>query len=112
MNLSNAWMLHFLWVLPLIVFVLIVHHRKRQQAMERFAEQPLLNRLTIMDHKGKRFVKTLMLLSAFVALIIALAGPRWGSRYQDVSRKGVDIIVLMDVSRSMLVEDVKPESCT
>ena len=108
MNLSNAWMLHFLWVLPLIVFVLIVHHRKRQQAMERFAEQPLLNRLTIMDHKGTRFVKTLMLLSAFVALIIALAGPRWGSRYQDVSRKGVDIIVLMDVSRSMLVEDVKP----
>jgi len=105
---ANVWILHFLWAMPLIAFVLMVQHRRRQRAMGRFAEQTLLKRLTPEDHKGKRFLKALLLLFALGTLIFALAGPRWGSRYQEVSRKGVDIMVLVDVSRSMMVEDVKP----
>ncbi len=41
-------------------------------------------------------------------MVFALAGPRWGSHYQEVSQKGVDIMILVDVSPSMLVEDVDP----
>jgi Ca-activated chloride channel family protein len=41
-------------------------------------------------------------------MLVALAGPRWGSRYEEVSRKGVDIMIVVDVSRSMLAEDIKP----
>lgn len=108
MTFANGWILHFLWAMPLIAFVLMVQHRRRQRAMGRFAEQTLLKRLTPEDHKGKRFLKALLLLFALGTLIFALAGPRWGSRYQEVSRKGVDIMVLVDVSRSMMVEDVKP----
>lgn len=108
MTFAYEWILHFLWAMPLFAFVLMVRHRRRQRAMGLFAEQSLLKKLTPDDHKGKRFVKALLLLFALGALIFALAGPRWGSQYQEVSRKGVDIMMLVDVSRSMLVEDVKP----
>lgn len=108
MTFANSWALHFLWAIPLIAFVLMVQHRRRQRALVRFAEQTLLKRLTPEDHKGKRFVKALLLLFALGTLIFALAGPRWGSHYQEVSRKGVDIMMLVDVSRSMMVEDVQP----
>ncbi len=103
-----GWILHFLWAIPLFAFVLMVRHRRRQRSLGLFAEQSLLKKLTLEDHKGKRFLKALLLLFALGALVFALAGPRWGSHYQEVSRKGVDIMMLVDVSRSMMVEDVEP----
>jgi Ca-activated chloride channel family protein len=108
MTLANGWVLHFLWILPLTGFALIVKHRRQRQAMERFAEPALLTRLTVDGHKGRRFIKGILILCALGILLLALAGPRWGNRYQEVSRKGVDIMFLVDVSRSMMVEDVKP----
>jgi len=108
MTFANEWILHFLWAMPLFAFVLMVRHRRRQRAIGLFAEPSLLKKLTPEDHKGKRFLKALLLLFALGVLIFALAGPRWGSQYQEVSRKGVDIMMLVDVSRSMMVEDVKP----
>ena len=108
MTLANGWILHALWLLPLTVFALIAHYRQRQKALEHFAEPALLVRLTLGSHAGKRFVKGLLLIGTLGLLILALAGPRWGNRYQEVSRKGVDIMVLVDVSNSMAVEDVKP----
>jgi len=108
MTLADGWVLHFLWILPMTGFALIVKHRRRRQSMERFAEPALLRRLTLDDHGGRRFIKAILILCALGILLLALAGPRWGNRYQEVSRKGVDIMFLVDVSRSMMVEDVKP----
>ncbi len=108
MTLASGWVLHILWIVPLAGFALIVQHRRRRRSMERFAEPALMARLTLDDHNGKRMVKAIMLLSVLGLLIFALAGPRWGNRYQEVSRKGVDIMILVDVSRSMMVEDVAP----
>lgn len=108
MTLAYKWALHLLWILPIAGFALIVQRRNQQKAMERFAEPSLLTRLTPDNHQGKRLVKGILLLCALGVLLLALAGPRWGSRYQEVSRKGVDIMILIDVSRSMMVEDVKP----
>ena len=108
MTFAHGWMLHLLWMLPLAGFALVVEQRRRRRTMERFAEASLLARLRPDDHKGKRFVKGLLLLWALGFLLLALAGPRWGKRYQEVSRRGVDIMIVVDVSRSMEVEDVKP----
>jgi len=108
MMLARWWVLNFLWLLPLVVLGLIVQNRKKIRAMERFAEPELLEKLAAKNHRGRRFLKGILLLFTLGLLIFALAGPRWGSSYQEVSQKGVDIMILVDVSPSMLVEDIKP----
>jgi Ca-activated chloride channel family protein len=108
MTFARLWMLHLLWLLPLAVLALLVESRKKKRALERLADPDLLARLTGRVVKGRRFLKGLLLLASLGMMLLALAGPRWGSHYQEVSQKGVDITVLVDVSRSMLVEDIKP----
>ena len=108
MNLAHPWILHFLWLAPLTALLFIVHNRQKTRAMERFAEPELLKRLTGDVRRGRRVLRSACLLAALILMILALAGPRWGSHYQEVSQKGVDILIVLDVSRSMLVEDVEP----
>jgi len=108
MTFTRLWILNLLWILPIIVFVLMVYDRQKKRALERLADHELLSRLTGKEMKGRRFVKGLFLLLTVGLMILSLAGPRWGSHYQEVSQKGVDIMILVDVSPSMQVEDIKP----
>ena len=109
MKLTHVWLLHFLWLLPLAGVTLAVCGRHKKKAMERLADPELLAQLIGKDLKRRRFFKGLFLLSALALMLFALAGPRWGSHYQEVSQKGVDIMILVDVSPSMRVEDIKPD---
>ena len=108
MNLSHLWMLNLLWLIPLAAVVLIVQGRKKKRSLHVFADPHLLDRLTAINHRGRRFIKALFLLLSLGLMLFALAGPRWGSHYEEVSQKGVDIMLLIDVSPSMLVEDIAP----
>ena len=108
MTFEYSWVLHFLWLLPVVGLALLAYHRQREKALSRFAEPELLGRLTGTVIPGMRTVKSALTLFALGLMIFALAGPRWGSHYQEVTQKGVDIVVLADVSPSMMVEDVKP----
>lgn len=108
MKLAHVWILHLLWLLPLAVIALVVCFRNKQRAIERLADPELLMRLTGRDRRRMRFFKGVLLITALGLMLVALAGPRWGSHYQEVSQKGVDIMIVVDVSPSMLVEDVKP----
>ena len=108
MTFACFWILNFLWLLPLTGLALVIYSRQKKKAMERVADPDLLARLTGEVQVGRRFLKGLLLLSSLGLMLFALAGPRWGSHYQEVSQKGVDIMILVDVSPSMLVEDIEP----
>ena len=108
MKFAHIWMLHLLWLVPLTAMALIIHARKKKMALANFADDRLLARLKEKAHKTKKLLKYIFLLSALGLMLVALAGPRWGSHYQEVTRKGVDIMLVVDVSRSMLTEDIKP----
>lgn len=108
MNFAHAWMLHFIWLLPSVVVGLVLSARRRERALAKVADPDLLARLIPRERPGVRFFKAALTLSALILLIIALAGPRWGSHYQEVQQKGVDIMLTVDVSPSMLVTDVNP----
>jgi len=108
MTLANLWILHFLWLVPLAAVALVIHGRQKRRALERFADPEFLDRLTGKDRGGRRFLKGFLLLTSLSLMLFALAGPRWGSHYQEVRQKGVDIMILVDVSPSMLVEDMEP----
>lgn len=108
MNFLHPWILHFLWFAPLTALVLIISARQKRRAMERFVDPHLLSRLTGETNRARSIVRCACLLAGLILLILALAGPRWGSHYQEVTQKGVDIMIALDVSRSMLVQDVEP----
>jgi Ca-activated chloride channel family protein len=108
MTFARLWVLHLLWLLPLLALALMVQGRQKKKTMDRFADPELLARLTGKDHKQRRLLKGVLLLSVLALMLFALAGPRWGSHLQEASQKGVDIMILVDVSRSMLVQDIQP----
>ena len=108
MTFSRLWLINLVWLFPVFIFLSMVSSRKYQQSLARFADSDLLNRLTEIESKSRQIVRGIIILLASFFMIFALAGPRWGERFEEVSQKGVDIIVAMDVSLSMMVQDVMP----
>ncbi|MBW1988353.1 MAG: VWA domain-containing protein [Deltaproteobacteria bacterium] len=108
MTLARPYMLNLLWLLPVAVFVLVVLARRRKRQLQALAEEHLLPALAPIESRGKVVFRSTAFLLAAALAVFASAGPRWGERYQEVSQKGVDILLCVDVSQSMLVSDVKP----
>ena len=100
--------LQWLWLLPVVVVLLgIAIHRKRR-ALQDFATAPL-HRHLVPDERFKRNIwRAVLSVLALVFLVGALIDPRWGVTYRHVPQQGVDIMVVLDVSRSMLAEDSRP----
>src|SRR5262245_50713234 len=101
-------LLGLLLLLPLAAAFFVWALRRRRAALERFAEARLLTTLAPeLDERRQRW-RAAMLLGALALMFVALAGPKWGFHWEEVHREGVDIVVALDTSRSMLAEDVKP----
>ncbi|MBU2489805.1 MAG: VWA domain-containing protein [Proteobacteria bacterium] len=101
-------MLNLLWLLPLVVFALVVIHRRRSRLLSALADPGLLPALASLESRPRVVLRSVLFTLAAALAITAAAGPQWGERYQEVSQKGVDVLLCVDVSRSMLVTDVKP----
>ena len=97
-----------LWFVPLLALLLRYAYKKKRQAALLFFKPTMADRLMPKLDAGRSFRKSLLLLLAFVFGIVALASPRFGTYYEEISRSGVDVFILLDVSRSMLAEDVAP----
>jgi Ca-activated chloride channel family protein len=102
----------FLWLLlllPLAGGFFVWSLRRRRAALERFAEARLLPSLVPDLDERRRHWRAAALLGALAAAILALGGPQWGFHWEEVRRQGVDIVVALDTSRSMLAQDVRPD---
>jgi Ca-activated chloride channel homolog len=108
MHWDDPHWLWFLWLLPAVGAVMGWARRRQRQAAERFAEATLLGRLVPPRSTTREWLKAALLLLGLACLIVSLARPRWGQTYQQVTSRGVDLFVLLDVSRSMLAQDVTP----
>ena len=99
---------YFLLLIPLLwtVYVLVGIWKRRSQ--QHFAQPQMLEQLSPMRSRFKPLLKTLLLSLAFLMSIIALVNPKIGTELETVKREGVDIVFAMDVSKSMLAEDVAP----
>jgi Ca-activated chloride channel family protein len=101
----------YLWCfVPLILLgaLLLVLARQQHAAIKRLGSPHLIAKLSAnVNWKGRRW-QTWLFFGAIVLVIIALARPRWGSQVEYIERRGVEIMVALDVSASMLAEDFKP----
>jgi len=98
----------FLLGLPLLVGFFIWSYQARQQAFRRFADSALARRLAPGASLSRQVWKWTLVLAALLFLVLAIVQPRFGIRMEMVERKGVDIMVALDVSRSMLAQDIAP----
>ncbi len=112
MHFSTPSWLWLLWLLPLLAALSAVAAARRRAALERFAEARFVDWLLPDRSRARSLARGLLLFVAITALVAAMAGPRWGFAWEDVERRGVDVVVALDLSRSMLAEDVKPSRLT
>ncbi|MEW6428951.1 MAG: VWA domain-containing protein [Thermodesulfobacteriota bacterium] len=101
-------MLHLLWLLPLFVLLLLYASRRRRRDLARFAGTAMLARLSPPAHLSRRRRKGLLLLGGAFLIIAALCRPAWNEKPLTVKRQGRDVVFLLDVSRSMLADDLRP----
>ena len=99
-------------LVPVLALFLVWAFRARRRALGRFAAQPLAERLADLVRPVARRWKAVLTVAAVLFTALALAQPRWGFEWREVKRSGVDIFVLLDVSKSMLTEDVRPNRLT
>jgi Ca-activated chloride channel family protein len=108
MNFGNFQAMHFIWLMAAIGIFYIWSYRKRKRDMELFAHKDLLDDLTGSLDRRKQKLKGYLVLISLLLIIIAIMRPQWGFEWKEVSRSGLDILIALDTSNSMLAEDVKP----
>src|SRR5438093_1615285 len=101
----------WLWgllLIPLLVALFVRAERRGLRRLQEFVSARLLSQLAGTVNRPRRIIKfALQLLGLFLA-IVSLAQPRWGYTFEDVKRKGLDLLIAVDTSRSMLSNDVQP----
>lgn len=100
--------LNTLWLLIPLGWFLRWAWKSRLAALRRFGNMELLERLMEGVSRTKQKCKLWLVFGVFFLSMIALSRPLWGQREQTVVSRGNDIIIALDVSRSMLAEDIKP----
>ena len=108
MKFASLQYLYLVWILPAMAILAVYSFRQKDQLLRRFADPALWDRLLPRRHRRRQVFKFLLLLAGVALLLVALLRPRWGFQWEEIRRKGVDILVAVDVSESMLAEDIKP----
>jgi len=90
----------------IVFFIWAAHHRK--MLLERFAEKELLDEIASSVNFKRQTLKHVLIVLALILSVLALMRPQWGFQWRKVKRKGLDIVIALDVSKSMLATDVKP----
>ena len=100
--------LYLLFVLPALLVFYVYTRRLRRKALKRYGNPELLAELMPEVSSKRHHLKFWLLFGAITMVIIVIAGPQFGSKLETAKRQGVEIMVCLDVSNSMLAEDVQP----
>ena len=112
MTFANPEALWALLLVPLALLFLVWAEHSRKSALRRLGDIPLIARLSAsVNWSGRKWRSRLWLLGLGL-LIIALARPQWGSEVRVVEQEGVQVMAVLDVSKSMLAQDIKPDRLT
>lgn len=103
--------IEYLWLLvlvPIFIVLYILINRNLTKKLNKLGNKQLLETLIPQRSSGKKWGKFILTILAFISLIFALANPLIGTKQEKVKRKGIDIIIALDLSKSMLAEDLSP----
>jgi Ca-activated chloride channel family protein len=101
-------MLYLLWLIPLLLALAWYAHVKRKQSLQLFACESLLKQLDGTASHMRRSWKLFAVMMASAFIVFGLCRPGWNLKSQTIERRGRDVVFVLDVSRSMLAEDLRP----
>ena len=99
---------YLLAIIPVIVVIFVLLQFWKNRTRKKFANTDLLRRLSPDRSSFKSSLKLLFFLIGLICLILGLVNPKMGTKLETVKREGVDIVFAVDVSKSMLAEDIAP----
>jgi Ca-activated chloride channel homolog len=105
---ANEDYLYLLLLIPVIILLWILNEYRKRRALKRFGNIDLVKKLIPELSKTRPVLKFILQISAISLAIIMLARPQFGSKIEEVKRQGVEVILALDVSNSMLAEDIQP----
>jgi Ca-activated chloride channel homolog len=109
---ANPEYLYLLLLLPVMIALFIFNEFRKRKSIRKIGDPALVERLLPEMSKSRPVIKFLLLLIALSAGVIALARPQFGSKIAEVKKRGVEVIIALDVSNSMLAEDIQPDRLT
>ncbi len=105
---AHSELLYLLLVIPVIILLYWLSVRRKKRLLREFGEESLVQELMPERSKTRPILKLVILLTALAFFILGLAGPEFGSKLQEKKHRGVEIIIALDVSNSMMAEDIQP----
>lgn len=109
---ANPDFLYLLLLLPVMMLLFFINAIRKKRALKRFGDINLVKSLIPEMSKFRPVFKFILQLAAVSSGIIMLSRPQFGSKIEDVKKHGVEVIIALDVSNSMLAEDIQPDRLT
>ncbi len=108
MRFAEPKLLEFLFFVPVILFFYILYIQKRKKAKSHIGDSKLVEEMWSSVNYKRQHLKVFLLTLTCIFLILSLAKPQWGTKLEQVKRKGLDVMFIMDLSKSMLAQDIAP----
>ena len=105
---ASGGYINLLWILPPALLLFVYGFRGKDRALRKFADRSLLDRMGYSANSGRSWTKAAMVLAAMLLLVASLCRPQWGLKPVRIEGNGRDIVFVLDVSKSMLAQDIKP----
>ncbi len=100
--------LNLMWLLPVLVVIYIIYYRWKRRTIKKLGEDNVISLMMPSRSAWRSHFKFLLNILTLASLFVAIANPQMGSQLEKVKRKGIDIVIALDVSNSMLAQDIKP----
>jgi len=107
-ELEEKFYLYFLFILPVLAVIFLYNLYWKRKKQREFGDLDLVKKLSPSTSLFKHILKFVVVLLALASLVFALVNPKIGTKMETIKREGIDIVFAMDVSKSMLAEDVAP----
>ncbi|SET96789.1 Ca-activated chloride channel family protein [Draconibacterium orientale] len=103
--------IEYLWgllLIPLLALFFVWSRISRRRALKKFGQQEILGQLMPYSSGNRPVVKFIILMLALAFFIVGIARPQFGSKLKTEKREGVELMIALDVSNSMMAEDIQP----
>lgn len=108
MKFARIEMFVLIWTLPVFALIFYYGFKKRRSILTRFSSPRGLSSTTPDASLSRRYLKAAFIVLSMLFTVFALTGPQYGYKWIEIERRGVDIIIAIDCSKSMLADDIKP----